>query len=213
MKIAMINGSPKAKDSNSAILQGALEKLISDKAEITYYKIGTQAFSQEGYEELLQHDIWVFAFPLYCDAIPSNIFSMMVGFDEFIKNQKSKNICVYLLMNNGFYEGDQTAIAFEITKNWCKRTGLRFCGGMGHGAGEMLPYIKNIPMGHGPLKNMGHALQTVAESIMSLKEAPNLFISPNFPRFMWRFMAINSFWKQQARKNNLSGKDMLNRMG
>jgi multimeric flavodoxin WrbA len=207
MRIALINGSPKTGESVSALLLNALEGFTGKEHTLTHYKIGLQRPSAGNVREMFSNDAVVLAFPLYSDGIPAHLFSILEGAAEG-KFHPSDGPHVYALINNGFYEGRQTRIAFEILEHWCRHGGFRFGGGIGHGAGEMLPFLKSVPMGHGPVKNLGRALTKLSACIEAKKAAPVICISPNFPRFAWRFSAVNFFWKPLAKKNGMTLKDL-----
>ena len=153
MKIAWINGSPKLGKSNSESLLQRLEPLMANTHEITFYNLNKKPLTQEQLSEWNHMDALVFAFPLYIDAIPSHLFRIMVAFDEYRKRTSQREILVYALINNGFYEGEQNHIAADILKNWCVRANLTFGMAIGQGAGEMIPFVENVPTGHGPMKN------------------------------------------------------------
>jgi hypothetical protein len=121
-------------------------------------------------------------------------------------------IVVYGIINNGYYEGKQTHIAFEILENWCERVGIQFGGGIGQGAGEMLAILKNAPLNKGPLNNLGRALESLVTHIESGTVSGITYVSPYFPRFLWRVMATYTFWHPQAYKNGLTKKDILSRL-
>jgi hypothetical protein len=138
---------------------------------------------------------------------------MMVQLEDYSKNNTmQKQIYVYIIANNGFYEGKQNKIALEIMKNWCDKTGFIYGQGIGNGAGEMLPYIKNVPLGHGPLKNLGKALDEVIKNMQNKQEGENIYLSPNFPYSAWKFMATNVFWNAQAKKNGITKRDIVRRV-
>lgn len=111
-------------------------------------------------------------------------------------------------LNNGFYEGRQNHVAADIMKNWCKAVGLTYGQTLGVGAGEMLAFVKNIPFGHGPNKNIGIALQKLSQNIISLNQGEDMFISPNWPRFLWKIQSCLSFWYPRAKKNGLKRKEL-----
>ncbi len=209
MKIAMINGSPRQGKSNSAILLRAIEPLVSQGNEISHYNISREPLAGGQYGELCHMDVLVFAFPLYVDALPSHFFKMLVDLEGYMKAERKKDIYVCALINNGFYEGKQCHIAFEILQNWCSRSGLIFGQGIGQGAGEMLDFTEKVPLGHGPLKNLGIAMKSVADNIKSGGTGDPIMISPNFPRFAWKFSATHAFWNAMAKKNGLKKKDIL----
>jgi multimeric flavodoxin WrbA len=209
MKISIINGSQKTGESNTGIILSELNKLI--KHEVVNNKLGTKQFSQETYNQIAMSDVIILAFPLYTDSLPSNVYKMLIELEGYLKKQNQKPM-VYTIINNGFYEGKQTHIAFEIIQNWCKRAGVKFGGGIGQGAGEMLGSTKNMPINSGPFNNLGRALTSLVEKI-NLKEAFEVkYFSPYFPRFLWRFMAIHTFWHPLARKNKVAIKDITTRL-
>ena len=212
MKIAMINGSPKLGKSNSGILLKALEPMISAGNEIAHYNINRNSLTNEQYSELCTVDTLVIAFPLYDDGIPSHLFRMLIALQKYTKAEAKKDIYVYVMINNGFFEGQQSRIAMDIIKNWCMRSGLIFGQGIGHGAGEMLDIIEKVPLGYGPLKNLGRGLEILAHNIESQGSNKPILVNPNFPRFAWRFTATHTFWNATAKKNGLTKKDILKRL-
>ncbi|WP_238653635.1 NAD(P)H-dependent oxidoreductase [Paenibacillus piscarius] len=211
MNIAMINGSPKPSGSNSGILLGMLEPLISDGNELHYYTPNKRPLSSEEYSELCRMDALVLAFPLYYDGIPSHLFQLLVTLEGYLKAERDRDIYVYALINNGFYEGHQNHIALEILRHWCTRAGVHFGQALGQGAGEMLGSLGKVPLGRGPLKNLGRAMHSLAGSIQSRSSGESQLFSPNFPRFAWKWSATHSFFRATARKNGLRPKDLLRR--
>jgi hypothetical protein len=211
MNVALINASPKlGQENNSKILLNFFEqKLIPDNA-IFNYAINRNPLNEEQIRELFTMDVIVIAFPLYCDAPPSHLVKMMIQIENYSKNNTiPKSLYVYIIANNGFYEGKQNKIALEIMKNWCDRVGFIYGQGIGYGAGEMLPYIKNVPLWHGPLKNFGKALDEIIKNINNKQKGGDIFISPNFPYLLWRFMATYLFWNRRAKKNGINKKDII----
>ncbi|MBL4930437.1 hypothetical protein [Clostridium paridis] len=212
MRIAMINGSPKLGRSNSAFFLEKFEKIISEGNEISYYNINKKPLTNDQYRELCHMDVLILAFPLYIDAIPSHLFKMLISLEEYMKKEREKEIYVYAIINNGFYEGKQNRIAFEILKNWCLRSGLKFGQGIGQGAGEMMNFIEEVPLGHGPLKNLGKAMESLAMSINSKSVGETILFSPNFPRAGWKFVGTHFFWNVAAKRNGLKKKDVLRKL-
>ncbi|MEK4514010.1 hypothetical protein NSS64_01935 [Paenibacillus sp. FSL H8-0122] len=212
MNIALINGSPKPNGSNSGILLSMLEPLIADGNELHTYTPNKRPLAPGQYSELCGMDVLVLAFPLYYDGIPSHLFQLLVTLEGYLKTEREREIYVYALINNGFYEGQQNHIAVEILKNWCARAGVHFGQAIGQGAGEMLGSMDKVPLGRGPLKNLGRAMHSLAESIQSRSAGESLLFSPNFPRFAWKFYSTRSFWHRTARENGLKPKDLRRRI-
>lgn len=212
MKLAMINGSPKLGRSNSSILIHALESLIKSEHEISHYCMNKIPLTKDQYSELCHMDTLVFAFPLYIDAIPSHLFRMLVALEEHMKTERKGDIYVYAIVNNGFYEGKQNHIAIDILRNWCIRCGLHFNQGIGHGAGEMMEYIEKVPLGVGPLKNLGKSFECMAYNIHNNRSSETALLNPNFPRLAWKYAGTHYFWNGNAKKNGLTKKDILRKL-
>ena len=96
-------------------------------------------------------------------------------------------------------------------KNWCTAVNLNWGQGVGIGAGEMQPSIKNVPLGHGPNKSIGNALQCLADNINNRKSGDDILVSPDFPRFLWKKFA-DIFWHKQAKENHLKRKDLYKKL-
>jgi len=208
MRISIINGSQKTGESNSGIILNALRKRIKNDCEIKNYKLSMRLFTEEIYNEIIAGDVIVLAFPLYGHSIPSNVLKMLIELERILNKKQTKEIIVYTIINNGLYEGKQTHIAFEMIKNWCNHCGIKFGGGIGQGAGEMLGAIKGIPLNISPFSNLGRALKVLANKL-SLKEPFDImYLSPYFPRFLWKIIA-HSTWKKRASKNGLRKKDII----
>lgn len=209
MKICIINGSPKAGENTSELLIGALVSKFRETDEVRLHRIMKKGFGEALYRDMAECSALVFAFPLYVDSIPSHLLRLLVDLKE--NGGLSPKTAVYCILNNGFFEGTQNRIAAEQMKNWCAAAGLKWGQAIGVGAGEMLPFLKEIPLGHGPYKNLGRALETFAENLLNRRTGEDLFLSPKFPRALWRFQASHSVWLPRAKKNGLKRKDLFRR--
>lgn len=214
MKITLINGSPKVKDSASGLILNELKIFLNnseDEAErnisISEYNFRKNKLDSAVIEEVVTSDILIFIFPLYVDGVPSHLLSCLVQLEEILKNIKEKNIKVYALVNSGFYEGEQNKSAIEIIENWSEKCELKWGQGIGIGAGPLLQSVKDVPEGHGPKKNLGSALTTISKNILNASSDDNIFISANFPRFAYKF-AAEMGWKQAIKANKLKVRDL-----
>ncbi len=205
MKICIINGSPKESKSTSELLIGYLMPFIKGNEIITYNVCKTD-FSKTQFSQIQSSEVLIFAFPLYIDSINSLLLRFLIELQK--REFRNKNINVYCIINNGFYEGRQNHVAADIMKNWCKAAGLIYGQTLGVGAGEMLPFLKDIPLGYGPNKNIGIALQKLSQNILSLNQGEDLFIAPNWSRFLWKIQASLCFWYPRAKKNGLKRKEL-----
>lgn len=209
MKIALINGSPKVKDSNSGYILSDLKGFLEGKCTmISEYYFRKPELSEEEMEQLRECDAIVLAFPLYVDGVPSHLLSCLCQLEKFFIGVKKKEIRVYSLVNCGFYEGHQNKIALEILENWCEKAGIKWGQGIGIGAGEMLSAVKNVSVGHGPKKNLGEALKQLSNNILISASGENIFITANFPRFAYK-LSGELGWRQAIKGNGLSRKDLF----
>lgn len=169
--------------------------------EITVFNICKQNLQETELSQMQNSDVLIFAFPLYVDSIPSHLLRFLVELQN--RGLESKNKKVYCIINNGFFEGRQNHVAATIMKNWCRISGIVYGQSIGVGAGEMLPFLRDIPLGHGPNRNIGMAFRKLADNILSLKSEEDLFVLPNWPRFLWRIQASLLVWYPRARKNGV----------
>ena len=210
MKLAFINASPKAKNSASETILKALKNLFANNHEITEYNFRTPHLDIKEIEQISQCNVMVLAFPLYVDGIPAHLISCLYEMETFFNISPNPNIKVYALVNSGFYEGKQNSLALEMVENWCGKCGISFGQGIGIGAGGMLPGLSNLADGKGPKKNLCIALKDLSNKISSSSSAENIFISPNFPRFAYKFFAEVG-WRQQIKSNGLKRADLSQR--
>jgi multimeric flavodoxin WrbA len=202
VKITLINGSPKKENSTSgAILQALRSRIdrISERAGFTLCNVAQQG-AAEAMDALAGSDALVFAFPLYVDGIPSHLLRLLDEKRGSIADA-ARGAIVYAIVNNGFYEGKQNALALEMMSHFCDDAGLVWGQGLGVGGG-MIP---RRWLGHGPLKNLGRALDVLAKNIVGGKSAEDCCFNPNFPKWLYK-LAGETGWRVKAWKNGLTGK-------
>lgn len=211
MKISLINGSPKVKDSASGLILKELQTLLSPEHEIVNLHFTKKQPCKNDLKLLQDCDVMVFAFPLYVDSLPSHLLSCLISLEEYLKNAAFSQTCtVYAMANCGFYEGHQNTLALDIVKAWCARAGVIWGGGLGIGAGGMLPMISGITAGQGPKKNLSSALYTLSDWISHKETGENICFSPNFPRILYK-LAGEMGWRQAVKNNGLSRRDLWNK--
>lgn len=208
MITALVNGSPKVKNSASGCVLQELKSLLLADHEIIECHFKSAEISNHDLEQITNCNTLVFAFPLYVDGIPSHLLSCLYQMETFLKTKPTKKISVYALVNCGFYEGHQNAIALEMMKNWCEKAKLNWGQGIGIGGGGMLPILSEVPDGKGPKKNFSKALRAIAGSISTGTSGDNIFISPNFPRLAYK-LAAEMGWRKQIKANGLKHKDLF----
>jgi hypothetical protein len=198
VKITIINGSPKSGDSASGVIAKALQNRMGQAADCLICSAARQKRS-EVMEAFEGRGALVFIFPLYVDGVPSHLLRLLDdNMDEIAS--ASPEAVVYAVANNGFYEGRQNAVALEIMRNFCARSGLGWGQGLGVGAGGM---ITAVPVGYGPMKNLGGALDLLARNILHGGTAGDCMFEPNFPKFLYK-IAAHMKWRLKAAKNGVS---------
>lgn len=197
MKVLFLDGSPKAKDSASAYLLGKLEERLGDGVKATWMnarKPDMAAFLAEAQGA----DALVVAFPLYVDGLPSHLLRFLEQVCQGLA-ETAPGPRLYVILNNGFYESRQNRPAMDAMRLFCMRAGLVWGQAIGVGAG---PMVEASPPGYGPMKNLGRALDRLAENIQKGKTGKDCFVEPNFPRVLYRRMG-NVLWRRLGRKNGI----------
>ncbi len=202
MTVALINASPKLSHSSSWALIKNTVGFFPNKTNVKMLDMHTNTVSENTVSELLAADAWVLFFPLYVDALPSHVLRCLMQLEE---RARGKTLKVYAVINCGFYEGEQTEVAFEIVENFCIRAGLEFCGGVGVGGGGMLsttPVLED--MKHNKTAII-HELKRLAKSVVRGRNHGVKFKSVSIPRIMYK-VGAEALWRINAVKygNKLS---------
>ena len=134
-KTVLINCSPKKKLSVSGFIMKCAGLMI--RGEKKYLHLRMPSDRQAVLQALTDADKVVFAVPLYVDSVPSHVLPFMKEMEAFCK-ENSLRLKVYVIANNGFIEGRQNEPLMQVMENFCARSGLEWCGGVGIGGGVML---------------------------------------------------------------------------
>ena len=134
-KTVLINCSPKRRLSASGFVMKCAGAMIRGKKE--YLQLRTPADYQRILEALKTAGKVVFVTPLYVDGLPSHMLPFMKEMEAFCR-ENSLRLKVYVIANNGFIEGRQNEPLMQLVENFCARSGLEWCGGIGFGGGVML---------------------------------------------------------------------------
>ncbi len=205
MRIALIDGSPKANNSASSVLLKDVKGYLGEEAEVVHFGFHSSAVSKEVIEELSGTDAWVFAYPLYVDGIPGHLLSCLIQLEE--ARLQNRQIHIYGIVNCGFYEGIQAKLALKILHNWCLKAGFIWSGGVGVGGGGGLAMMPKLEPGHGPKAPIDKALADYSEVILNKKKQENTYVSVAFPRFLYK-MGAQIGWRQMIKANGGKSKDL-----
>lgn len=258
MSLVIVNGSPKQQNSTSHVLINYFKPLLAQDIEIHEVEV-SDASRLDSFEEACKRAIaaeaLIFFFPLYLDSIPGHLLGYL---QEIIhRGGLKKGTSVFCVINNGFYEGDQTRIALSQMKLWCAQAHGEWGQGVGVGAGDMYHFLKRVALGRGPNENLGRAFDALAEavngalgfkitqagygvkahskvsdlqssatmsnagavsrsttmagatSVINNVSAPDLYVSPNVPRFIWRSQLMALYFYPRACRNGLFIRDLF----
>jgi len=208
MKVCMINGSPKIKDSCCGYLIDEITKLLNSKTEVILHNANDKIFTNELFISINSCDVIVFVFPLYVDAIPSHLILFLEAFQKYLNEHTARKIPVYAISNCGFFEGEQNKYALSIIENFCERTALLWKFGLGIGSGPFIEASKSIPWETFIKKPIYQALIVLKNSIETGQILnQNIYVTAKIPRriYIW---AAHIGWRKQAKINNLKTKDL-----
>lgn len=207
MDVALLNGSPKRKKSASGVLLEGLKGYLPQGCAVREFGLHTGHTATEDLNAIASCDALVLAFPLYVDGIPGHLIGALEELADALTAAPPIRRTAYAIVNCGFYEGEQTDVALEMAEHWARRSGLRWGQGLGVGAGGMLVGV-NVPMGHGPKKDLGAALERMAERIEGASGARTEFVTANFPRFAYK-LAAEQGWRSAVKRNGMTVKDLF----
>lgn len=135
MKTVFINCSPKKRFSASAYFLSL--QCLFVKGRKVREKLRNKSDHKRILSELSDADTVVFCLPLYVDSVPSHVLSFLKEMEHFCR-ENGIRLNLYSISNNGFIEGKQSEPLLQVFQNFCARSNLNWCGGIGIGGGVML---------------------------------------------------------------------------
>lgn len=139
MKTLFIDCSPKRRFSASGFVASMTSVFVSGIKK--KMKLQTKADYEAILKELTDADAVVFSMPLYVDGVPSHILPFLKEMEQWCRDGHHA-INVYVIANNGFIEGRQNEPLMQVMENFCIRSGLKWCGGLGIGGGVMMNVMR-----------------------------------------------------------------------
>ena len=192
----LINGSSKLGLSNS----GNFLNYISDYLD----KYIIYNIKKDNFEDIIKSinmsDTIVLAFPLYVDS--PNTYTLKLLDYMYDNNIGNKNL--YVIINCGFREGEQCITALNIIKNWCSKLNINYMGGLLIGAGEIVGKNKYKFI----TKKARRNLKKISLYIKNKKRCSDIITSMDLLNNRTYCLLANSSWTRNARKNELSKKDV-----
>ncbi|MGL4361826.1 MAG: hypothetical protein ACRCSG_00845 [Cellulosilyticaceae bacterium] len=146
MKTLFIDASPKRKWSNSAYFLGYVCTFLgANKNDSLTIKLPRANKYNDVFEHIKNCDKVVLGVPVYVDGLPSHVLVFLKELEKFCHDNQL-TFTLYTVSNCGFFEGTQTQHLLAQLKLWCDKSNIKWGGGVGIGAGEMLGFLRFLPI-------------------------------------------------------------------
>jgi hypothetical protein len=205
VRIALINASPKIKESASGALINDFLACSHEKCECTVITMNKPTVTEEMTETLKSCEAWVFFYPVYVDGVPGHVLSCLRQLEARKNELSGKNI--YAVPNCGFYDGKQCEPSIEVISHWSRRAGNSFGGGVGIGGGGALTALLRMKPGSKPRCAIDKSLFLLVNSILEKKAIENIYESVAMPRALYKLIAEIG-WSMTLKKNGKKRKDI-----
>lgn len=226
----LIVGSPKTNEpSTSGVLGGyVLQRLKEQGWETESLTLRASLNREEGQRELLasveRARLILLVFPLYVDSLPYLVTkALAVIADQRRAGPESSQRRFVGIVNSGFPETHQNAVALAICREFAAQCGFTWAGGLALGGGEMVggQTPNEAQRSRPPLKHVFAALDLTAaslaqglpvsaEAVRILKRSP----IPFMPSALWHWMYVRiggKGFEKEAAKNGVSKEGLLAR--
>jgi hypothetical protein len=150
-------------------------------------------------------DVFVLAFPLYVDTLPSLATQALETISARRSESNSRHQPRFLAIANcGFPEAEHNDVALAICEQFAAEAGMRWAGGLAVGAGGAI-HGGAVNKG-GMMHNVARALDLTAAALAADQPAPPeaiaLMRTPMMPARLYTFMG-NLGWHRMAQLNGV----------
>jgi NADPH-dependent FMN reductase len=228
-KALLIVGSPKTKSSSTSGVLGGylLGRLKAHGWETESLTLRASLRLGPGQEELLswtdRADLLLLTFPLYVDSLPflvTKALEVIASHRQALPNRRPQRLVA--IVNNGFPEAAQNALALALCRRFADRSGIAWAGGLAMGAGEALSSGQSLTAPHRsalPVRHVIDALDMAAAALAEGRsvpgEAARLIAKSPIPLLhssVWRWLFVkmgNRHWRVRAAGFGVSKKGLL----
>lgn len=205
MRIALINASPKCKESASGALIADFLACAYEKCDCTEIRMNRSKLEKEVIDSLKECEAWVFFYPLYVDGVPGHILSCLKILERMKDEIGEKYI--YAVSNCGFYDGRQCEFSLDIIKHWSRRAGHVWGGGIGIGGGGALTALLHLKPGAKPKSKIDKSLNFLLEKILEENSFEKIYANVSLPRAIYK-MAAEHGWGRSLVRNGKKKSDI-----
>jgi len=210
--IAVINGSPKARESTSEMFIDQIQKFLHAKVMVyqarqfvrrknTSQKLTYRKLTSKKIYDILKADVLLIVFPLYIDSLPAPLIRILTLIEEHVVTTDGRLPSVYAICNCGFFEAERNQLALQMIEHFSTRTGMSWGYGIGVGCGGAVQLLrKSMIQGKGLAADVYAALRQLGDAIQDENiKRQNVFVAPEIPRF-WYMLNGNMHWQQMAKQ-------------
>lgn len=138
MKLAVYNGSPRGKNSNTKVLLTqflkGFESIDGNSYDLSYL-VHSNEHSKD-IERFRSADIVLIAFPLYFDSMPANVKYFIESLEPF--NHESNNPSIGFIIQSGFPEPEHSRYVKRYLKKFAEHMDCEYKGTVIRGAYEAI---------------------------------------------------------------------------
>jgi multimeric flavodoxin WrbA len=227
-RVLLIVGSPKTKSpSTSSVLGGYLLDRLKERGwETESLTLRASLNRPEGEGELLasveRAGLILLVFPLYADALPYLVTKALavIAAHRRASGQPFPPRLVGIV-NSGFPETRQNAVALAICREFAAQTGFKWAGSLALAAGGMIGSqpLTEAKRSSPPVKHVVAALEMTAAALAEGRPVPAEAVRlisktpiPLMPFALWRWMYVRfggKGFEKVAAKNGVSRDKML----
>ncbi len=192
-KMLIVNGSPRAPRSNSKCYiewfkmfwpSECLEYLVTDKKH------------KEVCQKIDEYQHLLLVFPLYADGLPVTLMHFL---NELKCHRFKRSPTVHVIVNCGFIEPEQTFVAVDMIRLFCKQNQIPYGATLCIGAGEA---ILNTPFAFLVKRKMKKMVKAIVK-----KHPEAIKVTMPLPKKAF-IKASTTYWIDYGKKNNVSPEQM-----
>ena len=191
--ILILNGSPRAPRSNSKKFAALFEEVSPLPAETRMIRPGREADLRLAVEQASQV---LLVFPLYADSVPVPLLRFLNFLEQ---NPPANHPVISVLINCGFLEPEQNAVAVRIVRLFCQQNGYPFGSALMIGSGEA---ILDTPFRWLVRRKIRRLARSMADA-----EPCTLKVTMPLPKRLF-LRASTAFWEEYGRRNGVSRPEM-----
>ncbi|MFO7612331.1 MAG: NAD(P)H-dependent oxidoreductase [Clostridia bacterium] len=203
MKLAVINGSPRGRKSNSSRIAEWITSSLEGSVEVCHAYVSDMNRHDELIAKIGGCDYYLFIFPLYTDSMPGLSKAFMEKMEEHKGLFHAKSIA--FIIHSGFPESSQSLTVEKYTRYFSSLIGMNCRGTIKMGGSEIIRsapdafFSDKIPAFQKIAKNIERMEPFDVEALETISKRKK---HGAFFRFIFRHIDIGSiYWNRILKKN------------